>query len=359
MSRASSSLSSATMTTTQTKSKTTLVLVPQKRGRRRRRLVGVVENKNRIAFTKLELLENGRTVLVRLRQSDERFEHLRQVLKKTNTGDEYKATILNERLATGRILSYDDSDDDERSVLIEILSTKEDEAKEEEKSVTVSLLLAMPRPKVLRRLLSVFAQFGVENVHIFSAEKTERCYFQSEVLTEDVLVREFTRGVEQNALDFKFPNASKCRNLNAVLEALLSSGDEGGRAGREKNIAKRVNGKKGANFEWLLRSTRDEEEGEGGEERRRINLLAHPSSASVSVTEALRNAAAHEKSAISTNRVEILLAVGPEGGWSEEEVRTFETFDFVNVGLGNRVFTTDVATIALLSSINEYVEYSL
>ena len=351
---ASSSSSSLPTTTTQTKSKTTSVLVPQKRGRRRRRrpFVHVVENKNRIAFTKLELSENeSSTVVVRLRQSDERFEHLRQVLKKTNKGDEFKATILNERLATGRILSYDE---DERSVLIEILSTKEEEAKEE-KMVTVSLILAMPRPKVLRRLLSVFAQFGVENVHMFSAEKTERCYFQSEVLTEDVLVREFTRGVEQNALDFKFPNASKCRNLNAVLEALLSSGDEEGRKGREENIAKRVNGKKGANFEWLLRSTRDEEEGEGGEERRRINLLAHPSSASVSVTEAL----AQEKSAISTNRVEILLAVGPEGGWSEEEVRTFETFDFVNVGLGNRVFTTDVATIALLSSINEYVEYSL
>lgn len=348
----SSLLFSATTTTTQTKSKTTSVLVPQKRGRRRRRPFVLVENKNRIAFTKLELLENeSSTVLVRLRQSDERFEHLRQVLKKTNKGDEFKATILNERLATGRILSYDD---DERSVLIEILSTKEEEEKEE-KMVTVSLLLAMPRPKVLRRLLSVFAQFGVRNVFIFSAEKTERCYFQSEVLKEDVLVREFTRGVEQNALDFKFPNASKCRNLNAVLEALLSSGDEEGKAGREENIAKRVNGKKGANFEWLLRSMRDEEEGEGGEERRRINLLAHPSSASVSVTEAL----AQEKSAISTNRVEILLAVGPEGGWSEEEVRTFETFDFVNVGLGNRVFTTDVATIALLSSINEYVEYSL
>ena len=354
MSRASSSLSSATMTTTQRKSQTSSVLVPQKRRRRRRRPFVLVENKNRIAFTKLELLENeSSTVLVRLRQSDERFEHLRQVLKKTNKGDEFKATILNERLATGRILSYDSDVNDERSVLIEILSTKE-EAKEE-KMVTVSLLLAMPRPKVLRRLLSVFAQFGVENVHMFSAEKTERCYFQSEVLTEDVLVREFTRGVEQNALDFKFPNASKCRNLNAVLEALLSSGDEEGRKGREENIAKRVNGKKGANFEWLLRSMRDEEEGEGGEERRRINLLAHPSSASVSVTEAL----AQEKSAISTNRVEILLAVGPEGGWSEEEVRAFETFDFVNVGLGNRVFTTDVATIALLSSINEYVEYSL
>ena len=147
-------------------------MVPQKRGRRRRRpFVHVVENKNRIAFTKLELSENeSSTVVVRLRQSDERFEHLRQVLKKTNKGDEFKATILNERLATGRILSYDE---DERSVLIEILSTKEEEAKEE-KMVTVSLILAMPRPKVLRRLLSVFAQFGVENVHMFSAEKTER-----------------------------------------------------------------------------------------------------------------------------------------------------------------------------------------
>ena len=125
----------------------------------------------------MELSENeSSTVVVRLRQSDERFEHLRQVLKKTNKGDEFKATILNERLATGRILSYDD--DDERSVLIEILSTEEEEAKEE-KMVTVSLILAMPRPKVLRRLLSVFAQFGVENVHMFSAEKTERCYFLS------------------------------------------------------------------------------------------------------------------------------------------------------------------------------------
>ena len=98
-SSSSSLLSSATTTTTtRTKSKTTSVLVPQKRGRRRRRpFVHIVENKNRIAFTKLELSENeSSTVVVRLRQSDERFEHLRQVLKKTNKGDEFKATILNE-----------------------------------------------------------------------------------------------------------------------------------------------------------------------------------------------------------------------------------------------------------------------
>ena len=83
-----------------------------------------------------------------------------------------------------------------------------------------------------------------------------------------------------------------------------------------------------------------------------------PGGARAACTERGGEALAQEKSAISTNRVEILLAVGPEGGWSEEEVRTFETFDFANVGLGNRVFTTDVATIALLSSINEYVEYN-
>jgi len=82
----------------------------------------------------------------------------------------------------------------------------------------------------------------------------------------------------------------------------------------------------------------------------------------VSVTEAIHTALRRKKSVTSSlsdssEKVDILLAIGPEGGWSEKELQTFDAFDFVNVGLGNRVFTTDVATIALLSFINEYLEY--
>ena len=277
--------------------------------------------------------------------SDARYEHLKTVLNKINVGDEFKLTVLNDCLAVGKIIESTEED----GVLIELSDT--DTVKE--KMGAVSVLLAMPRPKVLRRLLTVFAQFGLENVYLFSAEKTERCYFQSDVLTEETLIREFTRGVEQNAVDVSFPNVSKCRGLKVVLEELIKED--------RVDLAKRVKDNKGSDFEWLL-SRREEEDNRKRSQRTRVNLVAHPSNDSVSVTEAIHTALRRKKTVTSSlsdssEKVDILLAIGPEGGWSEKELQTFDTFDFVNVGLGNRVFTTDVATIALLSFINEYLEY--
>jgi len=300
-----------------------------------------------------------------LRASDARFDHLRTVLKKTREGETVKMTILNEGLAVGRIVrtTTGNDEDEDKGVLIEVVGEEEKKKKKEKNVVKVSLLLAMPRPKVLRRLLSVFAQFGVENVYLFKAEKTERFYFQSDVLAEEMLVREFTRGVEQNAVDSSFPNASKCRGLKQVLEELVleneNSEDDDEDENEKVDLAERVRLKKGADFEWLLRVSPPREKEEKGRRKKIVRLLAHPSSESVSLTDAL-----HQSRKKSTNSnssgdedIEILLAIGPEGGWSQNEVETFQAFKFVNVGLGSRVFTTDVATISLLSSINEYIEY--
>jgi 16S rRNA U1498 N3-methylase RsmE len=326
-----------------------------------------VECKNRILFTPDEFFfkdENRRALC--LRASDARFDHLRTVLKKTREGETVKMTILNEGLAVGRIVrtTTGNDEDDEDGVLIEVVREEEKKKKKEKNVVKVSLLLAMPRPKVLRRLLSVFAQFGVENVYLFKAEKTERFYFQSDVLAEEMLVREFTRGVEQNAVDSSFPNASKCRGLKQVLEELVleneNSEDDDDEDENEKvDLAERVRLKKGADFEWLLRVSPPREKEEKGRRKKIVRLLAHPSSESVSLTDAL-----HQSRKKSTNSnssgdedIEILLAIGPEGGWSQNEIETFQAFKFVNVGLGSRIFTTDVATISLLSSINEYIEY--
>ena len=60
--------------------------------------------------------------------------------------------------------------------------------------------------KVLRRLLTVFAQFGLEKrVFIQRGEKTERFYFQSDVLTEETLIREFDYAPSKTLLDVSFP----------------------------------------------------------------------------------------------------------------------------------------------------------
>jgi 16S rRNA (uracil1498-N3)-methyltransferase len=48
----------------------------------------------------------------------------------------------------------------------------------------------------------------------------------------------------------------------------------------------------------------------------------------------------------------ILLAVGPEGGWSSFELRLLGSHGFQPVGTGSRTLRTDTACIALLSLLN-------
>ena len=46
-----------------------------------------------------------------------------------------------------------------------------------------------------------------------------------------------------------------------------------------------------------------------------------------------------------------LLAVGPEGGWTDGEVALLEEHGFRRMSLGQRILRTDTAVIALLSRI--------
>ena len=47
------------------------------------------------------------------------------------------------------------------------------------------------------------------------------------------------------------------------------------------------------------------------------------------------------------------LAVGPEGGWTDEEVGLLEGKGFVRMSLGARILRTDTALIALISRLME------
>jgi len=52
----------------------------------------------------------------------------------------------------------------------------------------------------------------------------------------------------------------------------------------------------------------------------------------------------------------LLLAIGPEGGWTDEEVALLEAHGFARYSLGARILRTDTATIALLAKLNDEVE---
>ena len=47
----------------------------------------------------------------------------------------------------------------------------------------------------------------------------------------------------------------------------------------------------------------------------------------------------------------LLLAIGPEGGWTDDEVALLESHGFARYSLGPRILRTDTATVALLASL--------
>lgn len=46
-----------------------------------------------------------------------------------------------------------------------------------------------------------------------------------------------------------------------------------------------------------------------------------------------------------------MLAIGPEGGWTDEEVARLEAQGFSRYSLGPRILRTDTATVALLAQL--------
>ena len=51
------------------------------------------------------------------------------------------------------------------------------------------------------------------------------------------------------------------------------------------------------------------------------------------------------------SRQTLLLAIGPEGGWTDDEVSLLEEKGFARYSLGPRILRTDTATIALLARL--------
>jgi 16S rRNA (uracil1498-N3)-methyltransferase len=77
-------------------------------------------------------------------------------------------------------------------------------------------------------------------------------------------------------------------------------------------------------------------------------LCADPGS-TVDVTEALT---------APSSRRRVLLAVGPEGGWTGYERRMFERCGFTLVSMGPRTLRSDTACIALLALAHAGVRLS-
>lgn len=158
----------------------------------------------------------------------------------------------------------------------------------------LTLLLALPRPKVLNRVLASASSLGVQRIILINAWKVEKAYWKSPRMAPENLEHQLCLGLEQ-ARDTVLPELLQARLFRPFVESDLAPLVSGSQA-----------------------------------------LLAHPGAA-VPCPTGLEGAAT--------------LAVGPEGGWVEAEVESLKGLGFQVVGLGPRILRVETAVATLVGRL--------
>lgn len=158
----------------------------------------------------------------------------------------------------------------------------------------VDIILAMPRPKVMKRLWAPLASMGARSITIIGADRVEPFYFDSHAVTPELYRPRLIEGLEQ-VRDSRMPEVAIESSFDRFASVVLPS--------------------------WPTDGSR---------------ILAQ-ASGSMKMRDAMK----------SDGRVTI--AVGPEGGWSTRESDLLIANGFVPVTLGPRTLRTDTALIALIA----------
>jgi RsmE family RNA methyltransferase len=217
-----------------------------------------------------------------------RLRHAREVLQAAQ-GDVLRVGRLHGKLGTGEILFLDDR---ELRLRVQLGAPPPPRA-------GVDVLLAMPRPKALKRLLPAVASLGVDRVVLVNAARVEKSYFGSGVLEPDFVRKLLTLGLEQ-ARDTVPPQVMIRDRFRPFVEDELEALVDG------------------AAHRWL----------------------AHPPAPGDASS--LSSPRAHER---------VVLAVGPEGGWVPFEVQLLEARGFRSFTLGQRILRVETAVPFLLGQI--------
>jgi len=218
--------------------------------------------------------------------SGRRAEHLLKVLK-VAPGDTVRLGVVQGEVGSGRVLEMDG-----QSVRLAVELTHLPET-----TLNVELILALPRPIMLQRILKQATVLGVRRFHLIRSRRVEKSFFHSPVLDPEKIRGLLLEGMEQ-AMDTWLPEVQIHHQFKPFIEDVLPS----------------LNGQ---------------------------GLIADPGGAGtlggIPIT--------------GDPGQRLLLAVGPEGGWSDYELSRFAEQGFYGFTMGNRILHVDTAVVSLLAQL--------
>ena len=233
---------------------------------------------NIILFSSDEIAANGR-----LRLSGRRLHHVRDVLG-AREGDELAVGLIGGRMGRGRITHLADE-----ALEMDVLLDRDPPA-----ALPVTVLLALPRPKVLRRVLYSLTVMGAKRIILLNTARVEKSYWQSPFLEPEAVRRQLVLGLEQ-ARDTMLPEVALKPRFKPFVEDELPA---------------------------IMQGT--------------LSLVAHPA-ADMPCPPAVHGP--------------LTLAVGPEGGFVPYEVDLLVSRGFRAVRFGERALNVESAVPSLIGRL--------
>ena len=162
------------------------------------------------------------------------------------------------------------------------------------KKLPITLVLALPRPKMLRRILQTVASMGVNKLVLINSYRVEKSFWQSPLLRAEAITEQLILGLEQ-ARDTVLPEVILAKRFKPFVEDDLPA-----MAGNSRG------------------------------------LIAHPGD--------------YPECPRALNEP-VTLAIGPEGGWIPYEVDLLCKAGLQPVQLGERILRVETAVPALLARL--------
>ena len=219
----------------------------------------------------------------RVRIEGRRLRHVAEV-HRARAGDELAVGLLGGKMGRGRVTRLDD-----QALEMEVALDQTPPPK-----LPLTLVLALPRPKVLNRVLAAATSLGAARIYLVNAWKVEKSYWKSPRMEEANLLLQRILGLEQ-ARDTRLPELHLRRLLRPFAEDELPGLLEGSTA-----------------------------------------LLAHPGAAAV-CPRAVDGA--------------VTLVIGPEGGFIPAEVDLLGRSGCLPVDLGPRILRVETAVAAIVGRL--------